>query len=167
MTHVCDRPIFVCADEEPKRTHFPIEAHTQKSHQHFDCPDGNFQLAITSYSEEEEEKKINYEVFPWFSSFFLSFFFLLYFLPRKLKSRKSDSIDESRFNVQEYVKEQTNRSLCSACNLWRNSIQHPIYACRCHFNRMMSDVVRFLGVAHSSGDRKPALYVLTNIFVDH
>ncbi|KAG4077569.1 hypothetical protein HA402_002996 [Bradysia odoriphaga] len=36
---------------------------------------------------------------------------------KKLKSRKNDIIDESRFNVHEYVKEHTQRPSCPPCNL--------------------------------------------------
>lgn len=51
------------------------------------------------------------------------YFSHLIFFCRNLKSRKSDSIDESRFNVQEYVKEQTSRTTCPQCNLWVNSFE--------------------------------------------
>ncbi|XP_037044812.1 ras-related protein Rab-37 isoform X4 [Bradysia coprophila] len=36
---------------------------------------------------------------------------------KKLKNRKNDIIDESRFNVHEYVKEHTQRPSCPPCNL--------------------------------------------------
>lgn len=46
-------------------------------------------------------------------------FVFLSFIHRKLKNRKNDTIDESRFNVQDYVKEHTQRPSCPPCNLWK------------------------------------------------
>lgn len=65
----------------------------------------------------------------WF--FFSIFLFRLIF--RKLKSRKMDSIDEARFNVQDYVNEHSTKGpTCPPCNLWVNyfngrSTPFPIY----------------------------------------
>lgn len=43
------------------------------------------------------------------------------FLCRKLKSRKMDSIDDARFNVQDYVNEHSTKGpTCPPCNLWVN-----------------------------------------------
>jgi len=40
------------------------------------------------------------------------------FFHRELKSRKSGNPDESKFNVQDYVREQSQRGSCPPCNTW-------------------------------------------------
>lgn len=56
--------------------------------------------------------------------YFLCFFFYRWcnLFSRKLKSRNMDSVDEARFNVQDYVNEQTATKgpTCPPCNLWVN-----------------------------------------------
>lgn len=40
------------------------------------------------------------------------------FLCRQLKSRKAEYPDDAKFNVQDFVKEHTQRTTCPSCNLW-------------------------------------------------
>lgn len=45
---------------------------------------------------------------------------------RKLKSRKADSVDEARFNVQDYVNEKTSRiPSCPQC-MWVEQFGNPV-----------------------------------------
>lgn len=40
---------------------------------------------------------------------------------RQLKSHKAEYPDDAKFNVQDYVKEQTQRTNCTSCLQWRGS----------------------------------------------
>lgn len=43
--------------------------------------------------------------------------YLSYLCCRQLKSRKAEYPDDAKFNVQDFVKEHTQRTTCPSCNL--------------------------------------------------
>lgn len=51
-------------------------------------------------------------------NFFFDVRFFLFYSLRKLKSRKMDSIDDARFNVQDYVNEHSTKTqTCPPCGV--------------------------------------------------